>query len=171
HAAEIAVKNYRDIVNDINTYKKRLASGLKSQYNISIKHFQQVVSRPVLKEPLRLIQTKELKFDNLYDKLYKSNPLKIIENKKERVSNQLKMIKSEFKHYLNTERRDFSSLVEKLELVSPLNIMKKGYAIVKQDNIIKKSISEINETKLLQVMMYEGEITSKIITVERKKNE
>ena len=171
HAAEIAVKNYRDIVNDINTYKKRLASGLKSQYNISIKHFQQVVSRPVLKEPLRLIQTKELKFDNLYDKLYKSNPLKIIENKKERVSNQLKMIKSEFKHYLNTERRDFSSLVEKLELVSPLNIMKKGYAIVKQDNIIKKNISEIDETKLLQVMMYEGEITSKIITVERKENE
>jgi len=171
HAAEIAVKNYRDVLNDISAIKERFELALKNLYNNSLKHYNQVVNRNVLKNPMRLIQTKELAYANLYDRLIKVNPVNIISLRKERVANYLKIIKNEYRYFLRVSQNNYQNLIEKLELTNPLNIMKKGFAIVKQDDVIKKHIQEIDKNKNLVIALNGGEITSKIIAMKGEENE
>ena len=168
HAAEIAVRNYRDILVDLDTYQHRLKSSLVSVYNNSLKHYQTIINRNVLKTPRRLIETKELYFSNLYDRLGKVNPLNIIEIRKDRVISLEKQLKSDYKYQLTQIQSDYNHLIEKLELVNPLNIMKKGFAIVRQDNMIKKHFKEIDGTKDLHIEITGGEVIASIKDMKGK---
>ena len=171
HAAEICVKNYRDVIFDINNQQKRLNMALKNLYVNAYKHFQQVISRPVLKQPYRLIETKELRFSSLQDRLIRNNPLILIETRKEKLASYIKQIKNEYNHYLFVRNQNYRQLIEKLELTNPLNIMKKGYAIIKQDQIIKKHYQEIDATKEILVQISGGEITAKISKMKGNQDE
>ena len=162
HAAELAVKNYRDVLVDIESYQIRMKNSLSNLYNNSLKHYTTVINRNVLKNPRRLIEAKELYFSNLYDRLVKVSPVNVISNKKDRIINLEKQLKSDYKYQLNQIQSDYNHLLEKLELVNPLNIMKKGFAIVKQDDLIKKHISEIDKEKSLKIEMNGGEIIAQI---------
>ena len=162
HAAELAVKNYRDVLVDIESYQIRLKNSLSNLYNNSLKHYTTIINRNVLKNPRRLIEAKELYFSNLYDRLVKVSPVNVISNKKDRIINLEKQLKSDYKYQLNQIQSDYNHLLEKLELVNPLNIMKKGFAIVKQDDLIKKHISEIDKDKSLKIEMNGGEIIAQI---------
>ncbi|MFA7076173.1 MAG: exodeoxyribonuclease VII large subunit [Candidatus Izemoplasmatales bacterium] len=171
HAAELVVKNYRDVIGEILTYQERLELALLNLYNNYLKHYKQIVNRNVLKNPMRLIQTKELAYANLLDRLSMVSPVNIINNKKEKVDILIKQIRSEFKYLLKDRQNTYQNLIEKLELTNPLNIMKKGYAIVKQDGMIKKHYTEILKDKDLVIALNGGEVTTKIIAMEGEHNE
>lgn len=171
HAAELAVKNYRDVLVDIANYQDRLKNSLSNLYNNSLKHYTSVINRNVLKNPRRLIEPKELVFSNLYDRLIKVNPVNVIKIKKEKVINLDRQLKSDYKYQLNQIQSQYHHLLEKLELVNPLNIMKKGFAIVKQEGQIKKHFNEINKDKLLNIEISGGEITANITAMKGNKDE
>jgi len=162
HAAEIAVRNYRDILVDIDTLKSRLKNSLVNLYNNSLRHYQTVVNRNVLKNPKRLIETKELYFSNIYDRLVKVSPLNVISLRKDKVIGFEKQLRSDYKYQLNQIQSDYQHLLEKLELVNPLNIMKKGFAIVRQDDLIKKHFNEIDKAKDINIEITGGEIIASI---------
>lgn len=171
HAAELAVRNKKEVISEINDYQERIKLALKNHYNLANKHYQQVINNTIFQNPLRLIQTKELAYSNLYDRLLKNNPRRIIDIQRERIDNLLKQVKSEYKHYLVQKNSYYHNLIEKLELVNPLNIMKKGFAIVKQDDVIRKNISEIDKAKSLNISITGGEITAKIIDMKGNNHE
>jgi exodeoxyribonuclease VII large subunit len=171
HAAELAVRNYREVWADIEQLKNRLDMSLKNKYENSLKHYRQIVSRNVLINPLRLLESKELKFTAAYDKLLKSNPLTVIKQKQEKVESFLKTINTEYRFYLKDLFTNYQNLIEKLELVNPLNIMKKGFAVVSQEGIIKKSIKEIEKDKQLDILISGGEVSAKILAMKGNKDE
>jgi len=171
HAAELAVRNYRDVLQEISDYKQRLEYALKNQYQNLVKHYHQVISSNYFKNPQRILQPKELAYVNLYDRLLKVNPVNVIERKHEKLESYLKQIKANYRYYLLSKNNKYNNLIEKLELVNPLNIMKKGYSIVKQDYQIKKSFSEINPDKDLLISITGGEITAKITNMKGNKDE
>ena len=76
-----------------------------------------------------------------------------------------------FQYYVQKRKASFDNLIEKLELVNPLNIMKKGFAIVKQNGVIKKTLSEIDKSDQLYVLLTGGEITAKILEMRGNKDE
>lgn len=171
HAAEIAVRNWREVKADISNYQKRLDLALKNLYDNSYKHFQKVLDRNFLKNPMRLIQTKELAYVNLYDRLLKSSPLEIVDNRIEKVKVLLKTLQSEYRYLIKENQVHYQNLIEKLELTNPLNIMKKGFAIIKQDNVIKKHINDIDKDKQLDIKISGGEITAKVLSLKGEENE
>lgn len=168
-AAELAVRHHREVASEIDDLQARIKLALKNLYNNAHKQYQRTITNTIFINPLRLIQTKELAYSNLYDRLLKNNPVRIIDLQKEKVDYYLKQIKSEYKHYLNQKNSTYVNLVEKLELVNPLNIMKKGFAIVKQEGIIKKKISEIDKSKILSISITGGEIEAKILDMKGNK--
>ncbi len=171
HAAELAVRNKKEVISEINDYQERIKLALKNHYNLANKHYQQVINNTIFQNPLLLIQTKELAYSNLYDRLLKNNPRRIIDIQRDKIDNLLKQVKSEYKHYLVQKNSYYHNLIEKLELVNPLNIMKKGFAIVKQDDVIRKNISEIDKAKSLNISITGGEITAKIIDMKGNNHE
>jgi exodeoxyribonuclease VII large subunit len=171
HAAELAVRNKRDVLEDIIDYSKRLRLALVNRYKQEKKRYLNIVETNIFKNPLRLTQSKEIAYANLTERLFQSRPDRLIALQKEKVNNLLKTIDSAYKYKVNRTNSNYLNLLEKLELVNPLNIMKKGFTIIKQDELIKKSINDIDELKEVSIIMHDGEIDCKILKMKGRENE
>ncbi|HKL47780.1 MAG TPA: exodeoxyribonuclease VII large subunit [Candidatus Izemoplasmatales bacterium] len=171
HGAEIVVPNKKDVLHLIDTYKQRLHQHLTNKYQTLKTKLNHLVHANVMRQPQRIIQNKELSFSHLYDRLVQKNPKKQIEINQEKVDQLKKSMQATYKHILERKSHQFMRLTSALELVNPLAIMTKGYALVKQDTTIKKSLQDINADLPLHIQMHDGEIKCKIIEMKGKNHE
>ena len=117
-AAELAVPDVYEVKQKINLYQNRLRLSLVKKVEIMKLRYEKCMSSRVFKEPLRNINDNYLKVDTYIKKL---------EN----------IIKTKQKE----EKTKYIELVSKLDTLSPLKTLTRGYSLVEQDNkIIKNSI-------------------------------
>jgi exodeoxyribonuclease VII large subunit len=55
-----------------------------------------------------------------------------------------------------------NNLIDKLELVNPLGVLKRGYSLTKQDNKVISTIKNIDKKKPLVIKLQDGEIETEI---------
>jgi len=170
HAAEMAVPNRKDVLEWILQKENQLKQILKNQLSSLSQRFKHVMSHHIIRRPLRLIEQEEMKLNHLYDRLLQYSPKKYIEQKIQDVDQYKRILQSSFKHLLASKRHQFIRLSESLDLLSPLNIMTKGYAIVKQNQTIKKSVTDILRNQPLHIQMHDGDITCDIVELKGKKD-
>jgi len=171
HAAELVVPHHRDVSNQINQQQYRFKKHLEHLYQQLNQRFKQIISKPIFKQPLRLIQTQEMKLAHISDRLNHQNPLSMIDQRVNHI-NQLNItLNQHFKHYLERLENRYVRTLESLDYVNPLSIMTKGYAIIKQNEQIKKSIKEINQLEHINIVMHDGELVCSIIDQKGKINE
>ncbi len=154
-AAEIVVKNSEDLLNSISALNLRITASFNNLIEKYFLRFEQCKTK-------RLITLFEKKyFNNLQDFSYLSDKMKY-----------------NFKDYYSKLNQNFSFLVKRLENISPLKILSKGYSIVidKNNNIIK-NYHQVNEKDNLSVILSKGELSvdvkkifdkSKLITEAEK---
>ena len=63
---------------------------------------------------------------------------------------------------LNKKNDDFAFIVQTLKLVNPLNILDKGYSLIKKDGHILKESSKIKEKDILNVRLSKGELSVEV---------
>ena len=61
------------------------------------------------------------------------------------------------KTVLERKQNDYTLIVQTLKLVNPLNILDKGYSLVKKDGHIIKDSSKIKKEDILQIRFSKGE--------------
>ena len=167
-AAELAVPNIIDVLNQIDNYKIRSSKQIKNKLeNLKEKLFV-LQNNYVLKNPINIIQIKEQTFTNLLDKI-NSLMLNNLEKKKNFFSkltdnyilnNPIKLFEQK-NNYLQ-------KLIEKLEVLNPLNTLKRGYAIVRQNDLAITSIKNLKIDDIIKVELKDGQAHSKIIKIEEK---
>ena len=64
-----------------------------------------------------------------------------------------------------------SNLLEKLELINPMGVLKRGYSLSMQDDFIIKSVNDIDINKELLVRLHDGNIITSILKIEENNNE
>lgn len=168
-AAEMAVPQKMDVVNYINQLKIRLNKVIQHQININKQKIEEIMSRYVLKNPISIYQQKELLFDATIDKLRFStiNLVGLKQKQFEKISssyilkNPEKLIENKSNKYLQ--------IISKLETLSPLLTLKRGYTITKINNKAVSSIDDISKNDTLTIDMQDGTITSNIIEIKKNK--
>ena len=72
-------------------------------------------------------------------------------------------------HALNTEREKLSGIAGKLESLSPLNVLKRGYTITtrQEDNKSLRGIMGLSKGDKIKTNLSNGSIISEILSVER----
>lgn len=168
-AAEMAVPQKMDVVNYINQLKIRLNKVIQHQININKQKIEEIKSRYVLKNPISIYQQKELLFDATIDKLRFStiNLVGLKQKQFEKISssyilkNPEKLIENKSNKYLQ--------IISKLETLSPLLTLKRGYTITKINNKAVSSIDDISKNDTLTIDMQDGTITSNIIEIKKNK--
>ncbi len=163
HAAEIAVPNKNDILNTIKAEAGRLNQALNQKYRTNKERFANVYQSYIFKNPLRIIENKDLKFSNLYEKLLANNPKRVIDRHKVTTVNLLQKLDSSYKYLLQKKISNFINISEKLELVNPLSILKKGFTVVKKADRIVKSVDEINIAEQIDVTMSDGTLKCEVL--------
>ncbi len=141
-AAELAVPNTIDLINNINQMKTRLGKSVLNKLELSKNKLNALLNSYILKNPKGLYEVKMQKLDNLVDKLniYTTN---IFESKETK----------------------YISLIDKMEALNPIKTLKRGYSITKVDNKVV-DFKQLKKDMIITTEFSEGEIISKVMEVK-----
>ncbi len=94
------------------------------------------------------------------------NPEKIIENCELYLDSLNEQINNNYKNILLNYSSSFAILCSKLDSLSPLKVLSRGYSIVKKDDEIVKDINQIKTEDVVSIHFENGTAKAKIIEVE-----
>ena len=144
-AAEMAVPNLVDLIKHIEQLKIRLNESVLKQYNINKIYLDSLKNSYIIKNPLILYENKKQRLDLLNEKLNNTVYIKL-ENNKNKLEN----------------------MIDKLNLVNPLNILKRGFTLTYKNGKIAKQVSQINKNDELTIKLYDGNIKVNVKEVEHE---
>lgn len=168
-AAERAVPKLTDLLLEINNHETRLINNMKRILENSKLKFKKLAESYVLKNPLNLYEIKEQKLDNVIDKLNTSINTIIYTNKSklEIIENSI-IFKNPSILYENKTKKT-NHLIEKLEILNPLNALKRGYSVTKKEDKCISSVNDLKKEDNINIMLKDGKINAKVMEVNYEK--
>ena len=122
----------------------------------------------VLNNPNILIYPKETKFINLYKELNKNMEVRLNDYKVKLFSLENSYVLSNPDMLYKFREQKLVSLIEKLEVLNPLNTLKRGYSIVRSNNHVISDITKLKKNDELEVEFRDGKVIAKVVKVGDK---
>ena len=139
-AAELAVPDVYEVKQKINTYQNRLKMSLTKKLEIMKLRYEKCMSSSVFKDPTRKINENYIKIDTYVKQL-------------ENLINKVK----------EKNKNKYIKLVSKLDTLSPLKTLTRGYSIVEKDGRSIKSVLELQKDDEISIRLNDGKKQAKII--------
>ena len=165
-AAEMAVPNITDLINMISNYKVRINEAITSKVNYQKLYLDSLKNHYILKNPMILYDNKKQYLDTIIDKLNNSliNKCSIVKHRLELIKNN-HILKNPELLYKN-KKNDLKTIIDKLELLNPMNIIKRGYSLTYVNDIIVRSIKSVNKNDNIKIKLSDGVIDATIINIK-----
>ncbi|MFI3325335.1 MAG: exodeoxyribonuclease VII large subunit [Clostridia bacterium] len=113
---------------------------------------------------MRKIDDYSIMLDNISDiEGFTKNALNIKENNLKSTIRELEFCE---KNYMQKQMMDFTKLSEKLDALSPLKVLTRGFAIVEKENILVNSIKQVEIGEEVSATLVDGKIKLKVIEVK-----
>ena len=164
-AAERAVPMLSDLLLEIKNNENRAATIINKILENKKLMLKKLADSYVLKNPMGIYEIKEQKLDNLIDKL-NTNINTIMYTSKSRLELlQNSIIFKEPSILYDNKIKKTNHLIEKLEILNPLNALKRGYAIAKKDNKCISSVKNVNINDEININIKDGNVKAKVLEV------
>ena len=165
-AAEMAVPNIHDVLNNLEQFKIRLSESIYKKINFSRLYLDSLTNSYVIKNPMMMFEQKQQKIDILTEKLQSVIAYQI-DSAKTHLNNLKKsyILVNPQNIYLN-QQKELLNIIAKMELLNPLKVLKRGYTITYKDNNIVNSINEVNINDKLNIHFSDGEV--KVIVEDKE---
>lgn len=162
-AGEMAVPNLTDVKNLLNQISIRLNKAVINKIEINKKKLENIKNRHIFREPIKIYEAKEQKFDFLFEKLKYS--ITVIYNDK---SNRYLKLKENiiFKDpciLFDKKKNNYLRIISKLETLSPLLTIKRGYSITKSCGKVIQSVKDVKKKDKLEIEVSDGIINAEAI--------
>ena len=167
-AAELAVPNTIDLINNIKQYDIRIGKSILNLINTHKQKLDSIRSSYILKNPKSIYEVKAQKIDNLVDKLNLIITNKINENTNIFI-NLNKELNININKILDNKNNKFINLISKLETLNPLNTIKRGYTITTSNDKCINSVKDIKLGSTITTKLEDGSIISEVKKVEEEK--
>ncbi len=147
NAAELAVPDREALLQNLDAMSASMAASLSRQLKVSRQQLGRYASSPVLKSPTGYLEQK-------------GNTLKLLKNRLISAENQT----------IGEKKRRFVASVSKLDAMSPLKVLARGYAVAKDgDGCILRSATQTEIGDKIAVTLSDGtllaEVTGKEISL------
>ena len=184
-AAEVCVPNMVDIVKLIDNFKIRLNENIRNKINLLEKHLDSLKSSYVLKNPETIYEIKEQNLTLLMDKLNNilkekinfynqkinflkssyilNNPNSLYVPKIEKLKVLEEKLNSTIKVNLNEKKKIYETNINKLELLNPLSVLKKGYSVVTMNDKSITSYKKVKKKDKINIKLNEGVILAEVL--------
>ena len=139
-AAELAVPNIIEVTDKIALYKKRLRDSLIKKLELMNLQYEKCMSSRVFKEPKRFI----------YDEYQK------IDTYLKRLENAIRLKQKE-------EKTKYVELVAKLDALSPLKTLTRGYSVTLHEGQVVKSAKDLHCGDVVNLKYFDGDLDAKIL--------
>jgi exodeoxyribonuclease VII large subunit len=139
-AAELAVADTSELKIKLDNYKTRYKLALKKKVELMRLQYEKCMARRVFKEPLQEINEKSIRLDM------------IVKNMQNAIENKYKDSKNEM-----------IKLVSKLDTLSPLKTLTRGYSITQKGGVIVKSANDLNKDDEIELRFVDGNKKAKVM--------
>ena len=139
-AAELAVPDIFEVKQKIINYQNRSKLALKKKIEIMKLRFEKVMKSRIFTDPMRKVMDNSI----------------ILDDYMKRLENAMKEIKTE-------KKNKYIELVTKLDSISPLKTLIRGYSLTEKDGQIIKSASQIDKGDIITIKFSDGEKNAKIL--------
>ncbi len=137
-AAELAVRDAGEIRGQLEGLKKRLYALAQYQLDSRENRLTNIMTRPVMLEPSIMLSQRHQKVDLLQERLNKC-----------------------MQSLMGQKKQHLVHLMDKLELVNPMGVLRRGYSMVKDNNEkVVSSISQVAQGDKLAVVLQDGRIAA-----------
>ncbi len=139
-AAELAVPDIEEIKKKIETYNQRYKISLKKKIEFMKLRYQKSMSSKAFTDPTAKIKEQYINLDI------------IIKNLENLITNKVKDSKTKS-----------IELISKLDTLSPLKTLTRGYSIVQKNGKTIKSVKELKTNDMLGIRFTDGEVKTKVL--------
>lgn len=138
-AAEMAVPVLSDVKNNIDNFKIRLRENI-----------------------IKTLKQSELRLEKIKDSFILSNPLAMYEVKEEKLNNYITVLNKYINEILINKKHLLKLDLNSLKLLNPINIMEKGYSLVKAEDKIIKDTKDLKVNDKIDIKLYKGEVIAEV---------
>ena len=139
-AAELAVPDIFEVKQKIINYQDRSKLALKKKIEIMKLRFEKVMKSRIFTDPMRKVMDNSI----------------ILDDYMKRLENAMKEIKTE-------KKNKYIELVTKLDSISPLKTLIRGYSLTEKDGQIIKRASQIDKGDIITIKFSDGEKNAEIL--------
>jgi len=141
NAAELAVPDQDALRQNLDDMQNAMVLAMEARIRRAGERLQTLSSRPVLRSPLASFDTKRKSVELLQNRLLSAQT-----------------------RYVAQSRQRFVAQVSKLDAMSPLKVLTRGYAMVaKEDGTIVRSVSDVKPKEPIAVRVSDGTIVASVI--------
>jgi len=167
-AAELAVPNTSDILLNLTQFKQRMYHLINQHLKTNKQNLFKIKNSYIFTNPNRIYEQNYLILDKFNAIIEKYNPLSVIANEYQKILTYKNKLDYLFDKEYHKKHNGFIQLINKLELVNPLSLLSKGYAILKKNNKNITSINEVNIEDIVEILLKDGIIYSEVKNKEVK---
>ena len=139
-AAELAVPDIFEVKQKIINYQNRSKLALKKKIEIMKLRFEKVMKSRIFTDPMRKVMDNSI----------------ILDDYMKRLENAMKEIKTE-------KKNKYIELVTKLDSISPLKTLIRGYSLTEKDGQIIKRASQIDRGDIITIKFSDGEKNAQVL--------
>ena len=139
-AAELAVPDIFELKQKIQNYQNRYRIALKKKLEVMKLRLEKIMKSRAYTDPKRKILDNSILLDNLVKRLEKT-----------------------IKDLQNTKTNKYKELIAKLDTLSPLKTLVRGYSLTEKDGKIVKSVKQINKKDIISIRFTDGKKEAQIL--------
>jgi len=139
-AAELAVPDIFEVKQKIINYQDRSKLALKKKIEIMKLRFEKIMKSRIFTDPMRKVMDNSI----------------ILDDYMKRLENAMKEIKKE-------KKNKYTELVTKLDSISPLKTLIRGYSLTEKDGKIIKRATQIDKGDIITIKFSDGEKNAEIL--------
>ena len=145
NAAELAVPDQQSLLQTMDAASSNMASALQRQIKNAKQHLRVLSASPALQSPDSYLKLKKTAVQGLSDKL-----------------------SAIYVQTLDRKKRNYVALTAKLDAMSPLKVLSRGYAMAQTESgDVLKSAQQVSIGEQIQISLHDGKIRA---TVDGKEN-
>lgn len=161
-AAEMAVPQLSDMKNYLNQVNIRLNNTINNKINNNKRKLNNIMARNIFKNPMIIYEKKELYFDSILERLKFS--LKSLTSAKEK---ELIKVKNSYilknpHQLLEKKGNKYLQLVSKLETLSPLLTLQRGYTMTKKEGKVITKSTDVKKKDIIEIVFSDGSVNAEI---------
>lgn len=170
-AAEIAVPNMIDLKRHIEQLNIRLTESIYKKVNFQKLYLDSIKNSFIIKNPMIMYENKKQYLDNILEKINNiiNGKIEIQKIQLNNLKNSNTLLNPHLLYKNNIIK--LNHIIEKLQLVNPLETLKRGYTLTYMDNSIVTDINKIKINDKLTIKFQNGLVKANVEEIKEEKNE
>lgn len=143
NAAELAVPDQDALRQSMDAMSDTMAASLERQLKAARQHLQVLSTSPALRSPTAYLEQKEQNLEHLRSRLVAAQRAGV-----------------------DKKQQRFVALTAKLDAMSPLKVLSRGYAMTQKDGVVVRSVKQLEAGERITVAFSDGSIDATVTEIK-----